>query len=66
MKFMRTPQMIIMSPNERSQGKVLIICGLSEGKSLIFVDFFLMVLDIPTELLESIAGGHSFQCARFA
>ena len=63
---MRTPQMIIISPNERSQGKVLIVCGLSQGESLIFMYFFLMLLDIPTEPLESIAGGHSFQCARFA
>ena len=62
---MRTPQMIIISPNKCSQGKVLIICGLLKGKSFIFVYFFLMLLDIPTELLETITGGHCFQCARF-
>lgn len=63
---MRTPQMIIISPNKCPQGKVLIICGLLEGKSFIVVYFFLMLLDISTELLETITGGHCFQSARFA
>lgn len=66
MEIMRTPQMIIISPKKCSQGKVLIICGPLEGKSFIFVYFFLMLLDIPTELLETITDGHCFQCARFA
>lgn len=62
---MRTSQMIIISPDKRSQGKVLIMCGLLKGKSFVVVYFFLVLLDISTELLETITGGHCFQCARF-
>ncbi len=63
---MRTPQLVIISPNKCSQGKIMIICGLLKGKSFIIVNFFLILLNIPTELLEAITGGYCFQSACFA